>query len=210
MRIKWLGEASFEIEAGESTIHVDPHLIPQAAGKADLVLLTHDHLTHADEQGILAVRKKETLAVATDRAAERLGLASSIVYIGERILYRDVTATAVPAYVLDSTHHQRGHGVGYVIESEGKKIYHAGITEFIPEMHLLDEVDLMILPIGPHNPLTHADIVGIAQKVDPEILAPVYYALTEASFTDLASLKLSVESSSSVRVEDIRLHELHL
>lgn len=210
MRVKWLGKASFEVETNGSVIHIDPHLIPLSGQKADLVLLTHDHLTHADEQGILGVKYKETLAVSTDYAAQKLDLNSSIVNIGENILYKNIVATAVPAYVDDSMHHQRGHGVGYVINTEGKKIYHTGITKYVPEMSLLEEVNLMLLPIGVHNLMSDEEILNMAQKVNPEILAPVYYGLTEESFADLERIKFSVESSSNTTVEDIRLSELHL
>lgn len=210
MRVKWLGTASFEVETNGLVIHVDPHLIPHTGQKADLVLLTHHHLTHADEKGIIGVKKKETFAVSTDHAAEKLDLNASIVNIGENVLYKDIVATAVPAYVDDSMHHQRGHGVGYVIESSGKKIYHTGVTRYVPEMSLLEEVNLMVLPIGVHNMMSDKEIVSIAQKVNPEILAPIYYGLGEESSAYLDQTKLMVESSSNTRVIDLRLSELHL
>jgi len=35
-------------------------------------------------------------------------------------------------------HHPKGLGVGYLITVEGKTIYHAGCTDFIPEMKQLN------------------------------------------------------------------------
>ena len=38
--------------------------------------------------------------------------------------------------------HPRGYGVGYLLTVEGKTIYHAGDTDFIPEMKQLRNVDI--------------------------------------------------------------------
>lgn len=42
----------------------------------------------------------------------------------------------------------KGIGVGYLITMGGKTIYHAGYTDFIPEMMEFGDVDVALLPIG--------------------------------------------------------------
>lgn len=44
--------------------------------------------------------------------------------------------------------HRKGVGVGYLITAEEQKFYHSGDSDFIPEMELLENIDVAFLPIG--------------------------------------------------------------
>ena len=81
--------------------------------------------------------------------------------------------------------HKKGNCVGYVITIEGKTIYHAGDTDFIPEMKELGKIDVALLPIGGKFTMDIEEAVKIdrlhgskqtrsIQNVDiPEITLPV-------------------------------------
>src|SRR5258708_2428638 len=64
----WLGQASFIVKFGETTLLIDPFLMPMderrvpplfraedAAGIVDVVLCTHDHIDHIDPVAIPAL-----------------------------------------------------------------------------------------------------------------------------------------------------------
>lgn len=206
MRVNWLGEASFEIETEGRVIFIDPHLTSSNIDKADIILLTHDHLTHADEVGVENVKKKETLVLSSDNTAKKLGLSAKITSIGEHILYEDVLVSTISAYVQESPSHRRGLGLGYIIEAEGKRVYHAGVSSYIPEMLMVDEIDLAIMVQGIHNKIQNQEILRIIQTINPHTLGIVFYG---GIADNLEQIKMIVEASSHTTVYDFRLGELH-
>lgn len=211
MRIRWLGHASFEIETEGSIIYIDPYALTGEVGKADVVLITHEHFDHCDEDAIKKIEKKDTLLITTDRAAKKLGREARIVGAGEFVLYENILIKTVPAYALKSRHHPKGNGVGYVIEAEGKRIYHAGDTDHIPEMGLIDEVTVAMLPVGGPHTMTIEEAARAVQVIGAETLIPMHYGHFKDSTADTAKLKKIVESSSHTTVEDLTHNrEIHV
>ncbi len=67
---------------------------------------------------------------------------------GQSITIGEVTVRAVPAYNTNKPNHPREAGhVGYVVEMDGRRVYHAGDTDLIPEMAEIG-CDVAILPVG--------------------------------------------------------------
>ena len=69
------------------------------------------------------------------------GVATVTLRAGETATVGGVTVTAVPAYNIDKFrepgelfHPPDAGGLGYVVELDGRRIYHAGDTDAIPEM----------------------------------------------------------------------------
>jgi L-ascorbate metabolism protein UlaG (beta-lactamase superfamily) len=58
---------------------------------------------------------------------------------------KGVRIEVVPAYNLNKPYHPRGFGVGYIVELGGIRIYHAGDSDFFPEMKNL-KADVALLP----------------------------------------------------------------
>jgi L-ascorbate metabolism protein UlaG (beta-lactamase superfamily) len=77
----------------------------------------------------------------------------TVIVAGQQIDLAGIHIKAVDAYNRKKSStgkiwHSQGSGVGYLIVVEDKQIYHAGDTDFIPEMKQLGPVDLALLPIG--------------------------------------------------------------
>lgn len=90
---------------------------------------------------------------------KELGKKIKTVKPGEEFNIKNIKIKTVEAYNTEygnSTRklHHKGNGVGYLITVEGKTIYHAGDTDFIPEMKELGKVDVALIPIGEHLPWT--------------------------------------------------------
>lgn len=68
--------------------------------------------------------------------------------------------------------------VGYVITCDKIRIYHAGDTDFIPEMNKLKDITFALVPLGEGNtamnPETAARAVNVIQ---PEFAGPMHYEL---------------------------------
>lgn len=120
--LKVLGHASIKIKtSGGMVIYIDPYAGTDYSDSADVVLITHQH---SDHNKLNLIRQKKTCVVIQNTQAVLAGVYQSFT-VGS--LHVD----AVPAY---NSNHPKGVGVGYVLEFDGIKIYHAGDTGKIDEM----------------------------------------------------------------------------
>lgn len=139
--IHWLGHDSFRID-GSRTVYVDPWKISRPTPSADVILVTHDHYDHLSPDDIAALAMSSTVVVGPVAVTEQLpDFQAMTVSPGDTVSAGGVTVTAVPAYNIDKfkapdqVFHPREAGyVGFVIELDGRRIYHAGDTDAIPEM----------------------------------------------------------------------------
>lgn len=198
--VKFLGQASFQITADGKTIYFDPYQ-GTYEDKADLILVTHSHHDHCDVAKIDAVRKDETVIIAPADCAARIGGEVKSLKPGDKLHVRSITVDAVPAYNYKRFRepgvpfHPKGSGVGYLITVNGKTIYHAGDTDFIPEMRELGEIYLALLPCGGKYTMDSPDAVEAALAINPKIMIPMHRL-----DTDLEKLKKQVENSSATSV----------
>ncbi|MDO4988818.1 MAG: metal-dependent hydrolase, partial [Synergistes sp.] len=70
-----------------------------------------------------------------------------------------------------------GVACGFVIEVEGKKIYHAGDTGLTMEMKLLEaeKIDAACLPIGGYYTMDAEDAVRAVSFIKPTNVIPMHY-----------------------------------
>ena len=100
-----------------------------------------------------------------------------------------VIIKAVPAYNLNKEFHPKGYGVGFVIELSGKCIYHAGDTDFIPEMKNLQNIDIALLPVGGTYTMNAEQAVEAAELIKPKIAIPMHYGSIVGSISDAETFK---------------------
>jgi L-ascorbate metabolism protein UlaG (beta-lactamase superfamily) len=144
--MRWFGQSSFDLrtEAGLA-VFIDPFRVPGRAGPADLILITHPHQDHYDKKSIEGLRKEGTAIVMPRSCVEPGQMALSA---GESLSFGLLTVTGIAAYNLTRRFHPRSGGwLGYMIEVEGIRIYHAGDTDLVPEMADLHP-DIALLPVG--------------------------------------------------------------
>ena len=142
--IKWLGHAAFKI-SGPPLIYIDPWKLRDSE-PAELILITHSHYDHFSLEDIAKIRTDDTTIVAPKDCKTP----GNVKYVlpGDTLKLKDVEIEAVAAYNLGKSFHPKSNQwVGYIINIKGTRIYHAGDTDFIPEMETL-KVDVALLPIG--------------------------------------------------------------
>ncbi|MEX2253405.1 MAG: MBL fold metallo-hydrolase, partial [Thermoleophilaceae bacterium] len=144
--LEWLGHSGFRITAGKATIYVDPYRLnaAAAASPADLILITHGHYDHFSLQDVERVSSERTWLIAPAAVAERAGGQVLAIAPGEAIepdFVRGLDLRAVAAYNTSkhdedgNLFHPRAAGcVGYELNLQGRRVYHAGDTDVIPEM----------------------------------------------------------------------------
>lgn len=191
IKITWLGHASFRIDAGK-IIYIDPHVLDENPPKADALLMTHDHGDHCDIENAYGLLKDDTTVVATEICAGAFDNAIVPSEEFQKININDTEIEVIPAYNLKIQTHQRGEGFGYIIHAHGTRIYHAGDTDFIPEMEKL-EVDVALLPIGGTFVMDVDDAVKAALAIKPEIAIPMHYNFLEGMERDPSEFKRKIE-----------------
>ncbi|GAG18427.1 unnamed protein product, partial [marine sediment metagenome] len=177
--VKWLGHASFKIKGKNKTIYIDPYM-GDYDEKADLILITHSHYDHCDPIKVKTTLKNEGLVIApTDCNRKITGKIKSL-SLGEQILIEKIEIKAVKAYnykrfkVPGKPFHPKDLGVGYLIKLNGKIIYHAGDTDFIPEMKELKNIYLALIPSGGTYTMDNVEAAEATLRINPKIVIPMH------------------------------------
>ncbi len=169
VEITWLKHAGFRIK-GSVVIYIDPYEIKTELEKADLILITHDHFDHMDMKSIRLLSKDETVIVGC--VVE--GYESFRLSIGDSVNIKGVEIRAVPAYNVNKPYHKKGECIGYVVNIDGIRIYHAGDTDKIPEMKEID-VDVALLPIGGTYTMDVKEAIEAAKDINAKVFVPMHY-----------------------------------
>lgn len=185
--ITFVGHASLMFQWQDKTIHVDPWTkVNDYADlpRADLLLITHEHRDHLDQEAVRRLRKPGTVLAANARAAEALAGAVALGN-GDSHTLAGIRVDSVPAYNLvhmrspGEAYHPKGVGNGYVLHFGALRVYVAGDTEDIPEMEALKGVDVAFLPVNVPFTMTPEMLQNAARLVRPGILYPYHTGETD-------------------------------
>jgi L-ascorbate metabolism protein UlaG (beta-lactamase superfamily) len=175
--VHWLGHDTFRIKA-PAVIYTDPFKIKEkdAAEKADLILITHEHQDHCSAEDVKKIAKAETIIVTTPSCAPKLSGNVKVVKRGDTMEVAGVKIEAVPAYNVDKKFHPKEHdGVGYVFTVKGVRLYLAGDTDHIPEMKGLKNINIAFLPVSGTYVMTEEEAVKAALEIIPDVAVPMHY-----------------------------------
>jgi len=202
MLVRWVIHACFFVEAAGARIYVDPFELPKDSGKADIILVTHGHYDHCDLKSIARIRDASTLVVLPESCAGKVSGNVRYLRAGESLRENDVTVTAVHSYNIGKPNHPKGAGLGYVIEAEGRRVYHAGDSDFIHEMTKLGEINVALLPVGGTYTMDFLEAVEAVKAINPEVVVPMHYGRIVGSDLDALKFKQLLDSECpEVRVE---------
>ncbi|MBI5031775.1 MAG: MBL fold metallo-hydrolase [Chloroflexi bacterium] len=172
--IFWLGHDSFRLK-GEKIVYIDPWKLADGAEKADVVLVTHDHRDHYSKDDIAKISKADTVVVAPQAVAQKFGDTVTIAKPGDTLNANGVTVQVVPAYNPTKQFHPKASGyVGYVVTLNGKRIYHSGDTDLIPEMTKI-QCDIALLPVSGKYVMTAVEAAEAANTIKPFLAIPMHY-----------------------------------
>lgn len=178
----WLGQSGFHIRAGGKHIFIDPFRIREQKERADLLLITHAHHDHYDPESMRKVLKPGTVIIAS-------GLCKGIESFGKVTIAKPGFSKevlgfgieAIPAYnIMESRlgfHPRRNDWLGYVLDIGGERIYHAGDTDFTPEMRDLKDLDIALIPIGGTYTMDVEEGIAAANEIDAKRVAPIHYRM---------------------------------
>jgi len=232
IHIKWFPRSWFQIKTKDRVIYVDPAYLrscfthypkridfskwpdpidglPEELEKADVILLTHHHKDHCKSVTVNRLRHADTLVVAPGRCIKELGKDIKVIEPGEEMTFGDIKIKPVDAYNTEqgsSTRkvHHKGYRVGYLITIGTNTIYHAGDTDFIPEMREFGGIDMALLPIGGTYTMDIKEAVEAAIAIKPKVVIPMH-----RSKADPQEFKEKVEAISHIKVVPLQIGEVY-
>ncbi len=193
-KIEWLGHDSFRL-TGERTVYVDPWKISNAAHDADVILITHDHFDHFVMEDIDKVRNETTLVIGPEMIRGKVEGNVMLVRRGDSLDANGVPLEVVAAYNLhpdrQNFHPNHYGGVGYIVTLHGKRIYHTGDTDPIPEMKNV-KCDIMLVPVSGTYVCTADEAVEAVAMVNPPLAIPMHWGDIVGSWEDANAFKAKV------------------
>ncbi len=208
MKLKWIHHACFQLQTPGMTIYFDPYEMGKGEPPADLILVSHDHHDHYDVKSVKKILGRDTIVVCPKTCTSNIkegnvkGLAP-----GDTVEVKGVTIEAVPAYNPNKKFHPKAnHWLGYVVEIDGKRVYHAGDTDNIPEMTQLGPIDVAMLPVGDNFTMGFKEAVEATAVIKPKSVVPMHHW-----DKDLNTFKKMVEEKvPGVRVEILSDNDLEI
>jgi L-ascorbate metabolism protein UlaG (beta-lactamase superfamily) len=203
--LHWLGHDTFRID-GPKVIYFDPWKLPENSKKADLIFITHEHYDHYSLDDIRLISSAATVIVTDTSVARMLqkekiscakiqGLRSA-----DTVEAAGIKAVAVSAYNLDKTYHTRASGkVGFIVDVQGVKLYHAGDTDFIPEMSEYS-CDIALLPVSGTYVMDAQEASQAALSIRPKIAIPMHYGDIVGSVADARKFQDLLKGKIEVRI----------
>ena len=116
---------------------------------------------------------------------------------GQKVTLGDITVQTVPAYNLDKEFHPRANNwLGFILTVDGVSIYHAGDTDYIPEMEHL-HVDVALLPVSGTYVMTADEAVAAAQAIGPKLAIPMHYGAIVGDDNDAQRFAKALEGTGA-------------
>ncbi len=199
-KIYWLGHDGFRIETAK-IIYIDPYQI-SGGPAADIILISHEHFDHCSPEDVEKIQKQDTVIVTEKDSSKKLKGDIRVVKPGDRVEIGDIKIEAVPAYNTDKDFHpKKNQWLGFILEVEGIRIYHAGDTDHIPEMKNFN-VDIALLPVSGTYVMTADQAVEAALDINPKIAIPMHYGAIVGDRSDAERFRDALQGKLDVVILD--------
>lgn len=215
MKITYLGHSALLIEDGDFKGLIDPFISGNPLRKLTFniekeithIFVTHGHGDHigdtikiAQQSGALVISNAEICTYLN-----KFNIKTHSLHIGGRRKF-DFGTVKMTNAIHGSSINENGNIVyagnpgGFVIELNGKKIYHAGDTGLIYDMKLLedDSIDVAFLPIGGNYTMDIDDAVKATEFIKAKIVVPMHYNTFDLIIADPLEFKDNVKASKVI------------
>lgn len=174
VQIEWLGHTGFKI-TGSKVIYIDPYKLEKKEEPADIVLLTNSRYYSCSPMDIQRITGPKTKVFAPKDCAHKLTIPHDSVGIGETKHVGAIRINTLPAYTVNKPEHQRVmNWVGYLIEMDGVKLFHAGYSDFTQELTEI-RADIVMLPIDRLRSMDPEEASEAAKVMEAKLAIPMAY-----------------------------------
>ena len=207
-KITWITHACFKIKSNSGKIlYIDPYNMGDDE-PADIILASHDHYDHADKKSIKKVITNNTTLICPNSCTGGLKKFNCIgMAPGESKEINGIKIEAVRSYNPNKNFHpKKNDWLGYIIEVDGKRIYHAGDTDVIPEMNDIKNIDVALLPVGDTYTMGFAEAAEACSIIKPKACVPMHdWDKDLSEFEEMAKAK-----APDVKIEILKGKDLEI
>lgn len=212
-----LGHDGFLVELPEEKLRIvfDPYEVSGEFEPVDYVFVSHNHFDHCDPVSIKKLLGPKTRIIAPISCQKELAeFEGQAEFLNDAEKYSSAKLTywTIPAYNIDKFrapgqlfHPRELGGVGFVLEIErdgGKnlRLYHAGDTDFTPEMAELKKVDIAFIPISGTYVMTLDEAVKAVEAFQPKAVVPMHFGKLLGSSSDATRFQNLLRDKAQVVV----------
>lgn len=174
-------QSSIRIRAGIGNVYIDPFQLKETSKDADFILITHDHYDHFSPDDIRKAAGTGCLLIVPEKMREKARVLEGCVRGIETVLpgasyeFGGLKFETVAAYNLLKPFHPKSAGwVGYVLETDGLRIYIAGDTDATKEAKTV-RCDVALVPIGGTYTMNAGKAAALVNEIRPETAIPTHY-----------------------------------
>ncbi len=167
------------------TIYIDPYGGAEGFDgieKPDIILITDIHGDHLNINTLDGIDTKKAQFIVpqavADKMPEKYKKQLTILNNGQSIHRLGFYISAIPMYNLpenEDSRHTKGRGNGYIINIGGKNIYISGDTEDIPEMRVLQDIDVAFICMNLPYTMDIYQASSAVLEFKPKIVYPFHY-----------------------------------
>jgi L-ascorbate metabolism protein UlaG (beta-lactamase superfamily) len=174
-----LMHSSVQLAHAGYVVQVDPWSAGDLAAMkaADLILITDTPAHHLDVAAITRLRKPGTPVVIPAAAMKQVP-DGVVLANGQSRTFGSVRVDAIASYDLTpgAPEHPKGEANGYVVTIGGRRIYFAGVTQCVPEMKALRDIDVAFMPLNiPPDRMSPAEASDCVKALRPKAVYTNHY-----------------------------------
>jgi len=213
VKIIYHGHSNIEILSGSHIIQIDPFYtgnpladVKADTSKAQFIFLTHAHEDHVGDTESIARRTGAIIAANYEIAVhfEKKGLKTAPMNHGGGKDFPFGHAFMTIAFHTSafSDGSYGGQPGGWIIQTGGKTLYHAGDTALFGDMELIGKlfsIDLACLPIGDNFTMGPAHALLAAQMLKAKAVLPIHYNTWPPIAQDVAAFCRDLEAKHYIK-----------
>lgn len=184
------GHACFSLQSGSTTVLIDPWLlgnpevgrIPEGLEPTH-ILVTHNHRDHVGDAIMLSQKFSAPIVSTPSAARHYMGEGATVerLHLGGRLKYPWGSIKCVPAFhdsplaIGQTFRIDLGAPCGFVVEMDGKRVYHGGDTALYGDMALFAPIDVALIAIDGRMVMEPEDAVVAARLMDAKMVIPMHW-----------------------------------
>ncbi len=212
IKIQPILHSSFVLTYNNKTIYVDPagdRKLYLGLKSPDIILITDIHGDHLDLKTLDSIDTSKAIFIVPKVVKNKLKGKHfgeiEVLTNGQGIHRFNFFIKAIAMYNLpeeENSKHPKGRGNGYIINVDSKRIYISGDTEDIPEMRMLQNIDIAFICMNLPYTMNINQAASAVLEFQPKIVYPFHYRGKDG-FSDVQKFKNMVKSKN--KAIDVRL-----
>ncbi len=198
-------QSSIRIRCEAGNVYIDPFRMKDAPHDADLILITHDHYDHFSPDDLAGVIGPSSVLVVPEKLAAKAagtGLAFErieTVMPGREYRIAGLSFETVASYNRLKPFHPKSAGwVGYILHTDGKRVFIAGDTDKTDENSAV-ACDIALVPVGGKFTMDAKEAAALINTIRPAVAIPTHYGTIVGKKSDGDRFASLVDPAVEVR-----------